>query len=141
MRMRFWVFVLAFILCGVGSARASDGTPVLNDGCETLGLTKMAADHTGIMACVLTTANTAATTCSDGGGCVWRPMSVPPNAVTVNYSACVFGTHSGYNVAGPALGIPFNTKWAAQLWCPKNYVLIGINYAEVDSVICCKLDL
>lgn len=60
--------------------------------CTTLGATTMADDKTTIIACMLQTGNSAATTCANGGGCVWKSM----------VGGSKFGTYQSVGLTGTA---------------------------------------
>lgn len=75
-------------------------------------------------------------------GMIYSPTKgcVTPS-IKVNYSKCSFTKLAAKkpNIAGTELGMSLNTKLMAEVYCPSNYVLVGINYRTVDGGVCCSL--
>lgn len=67
---------LIFVATLATGAQAKAASVELKPGgdCSKLGETTMSTKHDYILACLLTTGSASATTCDEGGGCIWKAM-------------------------------------------------------------------
>jgi hypothetical protein len=74
--MRLSLALSALVLLGLFAAPSSvEAAGVfLTGGCNQLGATQMADDHTAILLCAFSSPN-GATSCGSPSACTWRPMS------------------------------------------------------------------
>lgn len=78
---------------------------------------------------------------ADADGCVAQAK-----APTVNYSKCVYAvdttsgyTDENYNKAGQVWGTKIKTSYNALLYCPKDYVMVGVDSQNTKGAFCCLL--
>lgn len=66
-------------------------------------------------------------------------MTPKKRPVAIDYTACVRAKQASYNdEAKNVLGITIAISDSAQLYCAKDYVLVGTNYGSIGSSLCCK---
>lgn len=90
--------------------------------------------------------------CGDSGGKIWDKSAgvcvaaggnTPiPTGVEVDYSKCSLTKFSDqYHTFGNEMGMTIQTFKYGQHYCPKDYVMAGVNNGEVSGAVCCKMKL
>ncbi len=132
---RLFVAILTVLLLLTTHAQAVNCavTPNMDScTCSTLGATQIASDKSTVVGCFLETGNTAASTCSAGGGCVWKGMY--GSAASTPVSGTLMGVCIEFTQTGACVVFNHYLKAPATCgstcMCPAGYekVSIGVGY-------------
>ncbi len=107
-----FLFSLLFLNATLVQAQAACTDNMPSCTCENLGVTKMSADRSNIIACMLITPTFAdSPTCQSSGGCVWK-------STTSSEASSASGTVIGGGICHP------NQDQSQR--CPNKYTVWGV---------------